>query len=130
MLDSSLLCSSSLLIVVLFTLSTAMAVDLAKQGWMSRKEDEVNLVLESASSQLVEQFEQQKKEAVEKAVGEAQVKTAVIMLPKSFHYSPYPTCCRKALHSFFHSIIQWLFPAKLYRIPQEVFPLYFWLFPV
>lgn len=73
MLDSSLLCSSSLLIVVLLTLSTAMAVDLAKQGWMSRKEDEVNLVLESASSQLVERFEQQKKEAVEKAVGEAQV---------------------------------------------------------
>ena len=80
MLDSSLLCSSSLLIVVLFTLSTAMAVDLAKQGWMSRKEDEVNQVLESASSQLVEQFEQQKKEAVEKAVGEARVKTAVVTL--------------------------------------------------
>lgn len=75
MLDSSLLCSSSLLIVVLFTVSTAMAVDLAKQGWMSRKEDEVNQVLESASSQLVEQFEQQKKEAVEKAVGEARVKS-------------------------------------------------------
>lgn len=101
MLDSSLLCSSSLLIVVLFTVSTAMAVDLAKQGWMSRKEDEVNQVLESASSQLVEQFEQQKKEAVEKAVGEAQVKTTVVTLLKSFHYSPYPTCCRKALHSFF-----------------------------
>lgn len=80
MLDSSLLCPSSLLIVVLFTVSTAMAVDLAKQGWMSRKEDEVNLVLESASSQLVEQFEQQKKEAVEKAVGEARVKTAVVTL--------------------------------------------------
>ena len=80
MLDSSLLCSSSLLIVVLFTLSTAMAVDLAKQGWMSRKEDEMNQVLESASSQLVEQFEQQKKEAVEKAVGEARVKTAVVTL--------------------------------------------------
>lgn len=96
MLDSSLLCSSSLLIVVLFTSSTAMAVDLAKQGWMSRKEDEVNQVLESASSQLVEQ-----KEAVEKAVGEARVKTAVVTLLKSFHYSPYPTCCRKALHSFF-----------------------------
>lgn len=80
MLDSSLLCSSSLLIVVLFTVSTAMAVDLAKQGWMSRKEDEVNQVLESASSQLVEQFEQQKKEAVEKAVGEARVKTAVVTL--------------------------------------------------
>ena len=80
MLDSSLLCSSSLLIVVLFTVSTAMAVDLATQGWMSRKEDEVNQVLESASSQLVEQFEQQKKEAVEKAVGEARVKTAVVTL--------------------------------------------------
>ena len=57
-----------------------MVVDLAKQGWMSRKEDEVNQVLESASSQLVEQFEQQKKEAVEKAVGEARVKTAVVTL--------------------------------------------------
>ena len=84
MLDSSLLCSSSLLIVVLFTSSTAMAVDLAKQGWMSRKEDEVNQVLESASSQLVEQFEQQKKEAVEKAVGKARVKTAVVTLLKSY----------------------------------------------
>lgn len=50
-----------------------MAVDVAKQEWTSRKEDEVNRVLESASSQLVEQFEEQKKEALEKAVGEAKV---------------------------------------------------------
>lgn len=59
-----------------------MAVDLARQEWASRKEDEVNLVLESASSQLVEQFEQQKKEAMEKAVGEARVTTSVIRLIK------------------------------------------------
>ena len=59
-----------------------MAVDLARQEWASRKEDEVNLVLESASSQLVEQFEQQKKEAMEKAVGEARVRTSVTRLIK------------------------------------------------
>ena len=46
----------------------------ARLGWVSRKKDEVDLALESSNSQLVKQFEAQKKEAVEKAVGEARVR--------------------------------------------------------
>ena len=56
---------------------TAMAVDLARQEWSANKEDELNRVLESASSQLVEQFEEQKKEALEKAIGEARVSKSI-----------------------------------------------------
>ena len=52
-----------------------MAVDAARLEWTARKEDELNRVLESTSSQLVEQFEEQKKEASEKAIGEARVRT-------------------------------------------------------
>lgn len=54
---------------------TAIAVDAARLEWTARKEDELNRVLESASSQLVEQFEEQKKEALEKAISEARVRT-------------------------------------------------------
>lgn len=54
-----------------------MAMDLARQEWGAKKEDELNRVLESASSQLAEQFEKQKKEALEKAVGEARVRTSI-----------------------------------------------------
>ena len=54
-----------------------MAVDAARLEWTARKEDEVNRVLESASSQLVEQFEEQKKEALEKAIGEARVRIPI-----------------------------------------------------
>ena len=50
-------------------------MDAARLEWTARKEDELNRVLESASSQLVEQFEEQKKEALEKAIGEARVRT-------------------------------------------------------
>ena len=52
-----------------------MAVDAARLEWTARKEHELNRVLESASSQLVEQFEEQKKEALEKAIDEARVRT-------------------------------------------------------
>ena len=50
-------------------------MDAARLEWTARKEDELNRVLESASSQLVEQFEEQKKDALEKAIGEARVRT-------------------------------------------------------
>ena len=50
-------------------------MDAARLEWTARKEDELNRVLESASSQLVEQFEVQKKEALEKAISEARVTT-------------------------------------------------------
>lgn len=50
-------------------------MDAARLEWTARKEDELNRVLETASSQLVEQFEEQKKEALEKAIGEARVRT-------------------------------------------------------
>ena len=54
-----------------------MAVETARHEWNSRKKDEVDLALESTSSQLVKQFEKQNKEAVEKAVGEARVRITV-----------------------------------------------------
>ena len=50
-------------------------MDAARLEWTARKEDELNRVLETASSQLVEQFEEQKKEALETAIGEARVRT-------------------------------------------------------
>jgi len=52
-----------------------MVVDAARLEWTAKKEDELNRALESASSQLVEQFEEQKKEALEKAIGDARVRT-------------------------------------------------------
>ena len=45
----------------------------ARHEWDFRKKDEVDFALESTSSKLVKQFEEQRKEAVEKAVGEARV---------------------------------------------------------
>ena len=54
-----------------------MAMDAVRLEWTARKEDEVNRVLENASSQLVEQFEEQKQEALEKAIDEARVRTLV-----------------------------------------------------
>lgn len=70
-----------------------MAVDDARQEWTARKEDEVNRVLESASSQLVEQFEEQKKEALEKAIGEARVRTSIETLITPLYIPQYPMCC-------------------------------------
>lgn len=65
-----------------------MAVDAARLEWTARKEDEVNRVLENASSQLVEQFEEQKKEALEKAIDEARVRTQVERRPIKPFYIP------------------------------------------
>lgn len=65
--------ASKLKVSSLFLFRAAVAVETARNEWNSRKKDEVDLVLESTSTQLVKQFEKQKKEAVEKAVGEARV---------------------------------------------------------
>ena len=68
-----------------------MAVEKARHEWNSRKKDEVDLALESTSSQLVKQFEKQKKEAVEKAIGEARVRITVDFIEfhaLSFNYYP------------------------------------------
>lgn len=71
-----------------------MAVDAARLEWTARKEDELKRVLESASSQLVEQFEEQKKEALEKAIGEARVRTLIEKrLIKPLRVPRYRTCC-------------------------------------
>ena len=73
---------------------TAMAVDAARLEWTARKEDELNRALESASSQLVEQFEEQKKESLEKAIGEARVRAPVgRRLIKPLHVPRYRICC-------------------------------------
>lgn len=71
-----------------------MAMDAARLEWTARKEDEVNRVLENASSQLVEQFEEQKQEALEKAIDEARVRTLVERRPiKPFYIPYYFICC-------------------------------------
>ena len=47
---------------------------MARKEWNSAEKDEMNFTVESTNSQLVKHFEEQKKEAVEKAVGEARVR--------------------------------------------------------
>ena len=50
-----------------------MAVDEARREWSVQKEKELNCAMETARSQLVEQFEEQKGVAVEKALSQARV---------------------------------------------------------
>jgi len=53
---------------------SARAVNEARQEWQANQEQELNLALEEASAQLVDKFDEQKREAVEMALREAKVK--------------------------------------------------------
>lgn len=52
----------------------AVAVEMARQEWNAKQKDELNVALEATNAQLMKQFEEQKKEAVEKAVSKARVR--------------------------------------------------------
>ena len=52
----------------------AVAVEMARQEWNAKQRDELNVALEATNAQLMKQFEEQKKEAVEKAVSKAKVR--------------------------------------------------------
>ena len=52
----------------------AVAVEMARQEWNAKRRDEINFALEATNAQLMKQFEEQKKEAVEKAVAKARVR--------------------------------------------------------
>lgn len=52
----------------------AVAVEMARQEWNAKQKDELNVALEARNVQLMKQFEEQKKEAVEKAVSKARVR--------------------------------------------------------
>lgn len=52
----------------------AVAVEMARQEWNAKQRDEINVALEATNAQLMKQFEEQKKEAVEKAIAKARVR--------------------------------------------------------